>query len=60
MKNFTSMINLRMKIILFIVLCFSLIIACSESALVIPEQTPTPIIKVVPPTITPVPRHGSI
>ena len=47
------------KTILFIALCFSLIIACSESDPVIPEQTPTPIliIKVVTatPTVTPMP-----
>ena len=47
------------KTILFIALCFSLIIACSEPDPVMPEQTPTPIliIKVVTatPTITPSP-----
>ena len=44
------------KTILFIALCLSLIIACSESDPVIPEQTPTPIIKVVTatPTATPI------
>ena len=41
------------KTILFIALCLSLIIACSESDPVIPEQTPTPIIKIV--TATPIP-----
>jgi len=41
------------KTILFVALCFSLIIACSESDPVIPEQTPTPIIKIV--TATPIP-----
>ncbi len=48
------MINVSIKTILFIAFCLSLIIACSESALVIPEQSTTPIIKVVPPTTTPV------
>jgi len=44
------------RIILFIALCFSLIIACSEPDPVIPEQTPTPIIKIVTatPTVTPI------